>query len=61
MHSRYPRLGVLIAADAALAYALVTAFSSELFITAFMLAIMLVGAISETALLARTDDDHESD
>jgi hypothetical protein len=59
MHSRYPRLGFLIAADAALAYALVKSLSSELFITAFMLAIMLAGTISETALFARTDDGED--
>lgn len=59
MHSRSSRFGLLIAVDAVLAYLLVTALSSGMFVTALMLAVILTGAISETATFARTHDNDE--
>lgn len=55
MRNRRVRLGCPIAADVALACALVTAFYAGMFIAAFM----LMGAISETALAAQKNDDSE--
>lgn len=45
--------------DAVLACFLVTTLSSGMFVTALMLAVILTGAISETAISARKYDSDE--
>jgi len=59
MHRRFSRFGLLIAVDAVLACFLVTTLSSGMFVTALMLAVILTGAISETAISARKYDSDE--
>ena len=49
----------MIAVDAVLAYFVVMALSSGMFVTALMLAVILTGAISETATFARKRDKDE--